>query len=135
MTQVILISVLWVVEVIELIIIDKNEYFDKVYPVIYCFIIIVWLIAAIIGVYYLVTTDTPQSRRWLPDVFLTASITAFSLGLWILLYIMAVYDNGEEVQAMSKGNVLWPKWQYLLLHELIPITAGSIWMYTYFKAR
>ena len=89
----ILIIVDLVIEVINLIFISQNEYFDSVYPSIYGFILLPMVAAVALYIYYYSSRDSHSTRSNLPIALILATITSFLLVIWIIVYISAIYPK------------------------------------------
>ena len=70
-----------------------NENFDRYYGYIYLCILFPLLVAVFMSLVYLIAKDSPSTRALVPWSFLIASITAFILALWIIIYIAALYKK------------------------------------------
>ena len=83
--------------IIQAIIIFSNIYFDTIYPVIFVLLLLPLVYAVALHVEYYVRGDSPDSRKKLPESFVYAAITSFSLVLWIFLYVGFMYHD-DQVQ-------------------------------------
>ena len=72
--------------------ISQNEFFDSIYVVLYVFFFLGLLVAFVILLVYLCSTDSHKTRRLVPWAILTAAIANFLIAFWIFLYIEAIYS-------------------------------------------
>lgn len=86
----------FVILLIELYFIATNDYFDLIYGAFYAFFLISILVAALIFLVWFCDTGDISRRKWLPGALLVAVIGNFILIAWILIYLLAIYDNENE---------------------------------------
>mmetsp|Transcript_8292 Transcript_8292/g.13867 ORF Transcript_8292/g.13867 Transcript_8292/m.13867 type:complete len:152 (+) Transcript_8292:23-478(+) len=77
-------------EVIQIILISNNFYFDPVYPMVYALLLLP--MAYSIGTFiYFYMNDTPGARERAREGFIFAAIANFLIALWIIIYITQIY--------------------------------------------
>ena len=147
----VLIIVNLVIEIINLIFISQNEYFDMVYPSIYGFILLPMVAAVALYIYYFSSRDSHSSRSNLPIALILATITSFLLVIWILVYIGAIYPKDKVyVNKWDKDTQLHvededehkhyrytkqSKGTYIFSHILSPLVNGIAYLLFFFVTR
>ena len=91
----------------ELIVIQKNDYFDNKYGLVFFFLMLPFIFSIVIFVIFFFNYKDQGIRERLPEAFLVAAITNFLIALWIIIYISAVYDDGSV--AVERKLYLGPK--------------------------
>ena len=80
------------IELVSMIYISQNEFFDSIFLVLYVFLFLGLLVAFVLLLVYLCSTDSHKTRRIVPWALLTAAIVNFLIAFWIFLYIQAIYS-------------------------------------------
>lgn len=140
-----------VLEILMLYFITQNDYFDKIYPMVYFLILLPLFAAAGLFIYYYATKDSPFARSNLPIALILAVISSFLLFFWILIYILAIYPrdqvlvgkfdketefNLEDNDGAKQGKYTkQPKGTYLFTHSLLPVIMGIAYLVFFFITR
>jgi len=86
-----------IIECFNCYMIGVNDYFseDPVYDNVYAACVLGGLVASAMFLVYLISKDSRESRELLPWAFLIAAISFLVLGLWIIIYIFAIYPKDK----------------------------------------
>ena len=139
------------VEVYALVEIFMNEYFDMIYGVIYAMIVFLILIAVIMQMCYWCRADSPGSRKLVPWGFLLASIAWILLIIWVIVYILAIFDRekvpsivfeyapDDEKDISTNGLAIHyrerKKAYYIFWHVIYQFTAVVTFLIVFFMAK
>lgn len=72
-----------------------NEHFDPIFWQVYVGILFLYAVALVLACIYLFPKDSPETRAVVPWAFLVASIAAFALFFWIIIYVDFLYDDDK----------------------------------------
>ena len=97
----------FIIQILEVIFILTNEYFDNVFGMVYLLILIPLFVAVLMYMFFYCTKDSKSSRSIVPWTFLLAAFTSFFLVIWITVYICVIY-NREKVYVNKWDNETTP---------------------------
>ena len=90
-TAIIYVIIYFVIEFFKAYYFYNNQDFDKIFSVVYVFIIIPYFVAVIFLFVYLIASDGRDTRAYIPWCILTASIVSFILVAWVIIYFCFIY--------------------------------------------
>ena len=82
-------------QIFVLLLVKHNKYFDKYYFYIYFILVIPLLVASGLIIIYFIVPDRHDSRKLLLQAFWIAFVADILIGLWILIYLEALYPYNE----------------------------------------
>lgn len=102
-TSIIFLIIFFCFELLEMIVIFDNEYFDSTYGVVFALILVILFVAVVLGLIYLFGADSPGTRALIPWCLLVGAIAAFLLAFWACIYICGMYDH-DKVYVQGKDG-------------------------------
>ena len=76
----------------------RNQYFDDYYFFIYMLCLLPITIAAVLYLLFWCSEDSPRARGQLQFGIACAGITALLVGIWVTVYVYALYpESGDEL--------------------------------------
>ena len=93
----------FLVEMVNVIMIKENEYFDIIYFLLMVFFIAPLGLGAVLYIVYYALDDSHKSRRLLPFAIFCAFVSNYLMFIWTLLYISAIYPE-DKVYVISGYN-------------------------------
>ena len=92
--------------IVEFAFLVANDFFYAIYPVVYGLLLLPIALASVIFVFYFLKTNSPHTRRFLPEAILAVSICSFLLALWIFVYI-CLLDQHNNVYVMKNASIFF----------------------------
>ena len=85
----------FILEALDINEIAQNEYFDQIYWRVYFAILIVYAVAVILYIVYIVWKDGPKTRALVPWALGFAAVANLLIIIWICVYILAFYKRDK----------------------------------------
>ena len=92
----IILCVEFIILLIELYLIATNDYFELMFSAFYALFLIPILVTVVVFIIWLCDTSDIEFRKWLPGALWVAVVGNFVLIGWIIIYLLAIYDNENE---------------------------------------
>ena len=106
--QIIAVSVFVIIdffgEVIRIVIVGLNKYFDPIYLWVYVALGVALLVSVVLVCYYLFARDSKESRAIVPWAFLISAVACFLIVCWIIYYIFFMYEKNDVYVASYDGG-------------------------------
>ena len=81
----------FIFEIVQIILISLNPYFDTYFWVVYLLLLIPLVYAISIFIEYYLREESPETRKRIPEAFIFAAIASFSIVFWIFIYVAVIY--------------------------------------------
>lgn len=98
----IILCIEFLILLIELYLIATNDYFELMFSAFYALFLIPILVSVVVFLIWLCDTSDIEFRKWLPGALWVAVVGNFVLIGWIIIYLLAIYDNENEYVIVQK---------------------------------
>ena len=97
----------FVLEILNVVAISQNDYFESTYMNGYLAVLGIFLVAVALAIIYLIVPDSKWSRELVPWAFIIASIASYLIVIWIVTYIGFMYPYNSVYVKKSEEDIYY----------------------------